>query len=77
MGRGGYFLGFKREFHLRERRCNTEELNNHERKPLEPCEETRTKKKMILELMHNNFDLSSREGIIVLVLCWAENVAAK
>ena len=77
MGRGSYFLGFKSEFNVRERGCNTEELNNHERKPLEPCGESSTKKKIMLELMDNNFDLSSREGIIVLVLCWPGNVAAK
>ena len=58
MGRGSYFLEFKSEFNLRKRGCNTEELNSHERKPLEPCEESRTKKKIMLELMDNSFDLS-------------------
>ena len=70
-------MGFKSEFNLREICCNTEELNNHERKPLEPCEESRTKKKIMLELRDNNVDPSSREGIIFLVLCWARNVASK
>ena len=57
MGGGRYFLEFKSEFNLRKRGCNNEEMNNHERKPLEPCEYSRTKKK-IMELMDNNFDLS-------------------
>ena len=58
MGRGSVFLEFKSEFNLRKRGCNSEELNNHERKPFEPCEESRTKNKIMLELMDNNFDLS-------------------
>ena len=51
-------MEFKSEFNLKKRGCNTEELNNHERKPLEPSEELRTKKKIMLELLDNNFYLS-------------------
>ena len=58
MGRGSYFLDSKGSLTFRERGCNTEELNNHKRNPLEPCEELRTKKKIMLELMDNRFDLS-------------------
>ena len=51
-------MEFKSEFNLRKGGCNNEELNNHERKPLKPCEDSRTKKKIMMELMENNFNLS-------------------